>query len=136
MDRALAAAVRQRARRRCEYCGLPESESGLPFAIDHIIARQHEGNTVFENLALACAHCNLNKGPNVSGVDPVNKVPATLFNPRSDQWKNHFRWDGLRIVGQTSTGRATVLILKMNSAAQLGVRLSLLRSGWFLTELS
>lgn len=135
MDRALAAAVRQRARRRCEYCGLPESESGLPFAIDHIIARQHEGGTVFENLAFACARCNLNKGPNISGIDPEAKEAARLFNPRADKWKDHFRWDGLRIVGRTPTGRATVLILKMNSAAQLAVRLSLLRSGWFLTEL-
>jgi len=46
--------VRQRARSRCEYGQLPQSVSPLPHAIDHIIARQHHGPTMAENLALAC----------------------------------------------------------------------------------
>lgn len=126
--------VRRRARGRCEYCGLPESESGLPFEIDHILVRQHEGETSLDNLAFACGDCNCNKGPNMYGMDPETKTPAPLFNPRADGWYAHFRWDGLRIVGQTPAGRATVAVLKMNSGNRLAVRLALLRSGWFLTQ--
>jgi 5-methylcytosine-specific restriction endonuclease McrA len=54
MDAALEAQVRQRARGRCEYCRLPQAASGIPFQIDHIIARHHKGRTATTNLALAC----------------------------------------------------------------------------------
>jgi hypothetical protein len=39
-----------------------------------------------------------------------------LFNPRIDQWNDHFAWsaDGLEIVGLTSAGRATVRMLDLN----------------------
>ena len=43
--------------------GLP-----LPFQIDTIIAEQHAGQTVFENLALDCPNCNRYKGPNIAGL--------------------------------------------------------------------
>ena len=135
MDRALRSAVRERARRRCEYCCAPESESGLSFAIDHVIALQHGGETTSENLALACSSCNYHKGPNVTGVDPETGQAVSLFNPRSDRWQDHFGWDGLRIEGRTRIGRVTVMVLAMNGARQVAVRLALLRSGWFLTEL-
>lgn len=136
MRGALRSSVRERARRRCEYCGTPESESGLVFAIDHIIARQHGGQTIFGNLALACSSCNYHKGANIFGVDPESQQPATLFNPRLNRWHDHFRWDGLHIVGRTAVGRTTVWVLKMNSPRQLAVRLALLRSGWLLTDLT
>src|SRR5580692_12396034 len=41
------------------------------FHIEHIIARQHGGSTGLDNLAFACWTCNLKKGPNLSGIDPV-----------------------------------------------------------------
>jgi hypothetical protein len=136
MDRALRSSVRERARGRCEYCGSPESESELRFPVDHIIARQHGGETILNNLALACSSCNYHKGPNVGGIDPEAKQPAPLFNPRSDQWHDHFRWDGLQIIGRTAVGRTTVMVLKMNSPRQLAIRLALLRSGWVLSDLT
>ena len=43
--------VRERAGRRCEYCHLPEAFSSIPFEVDHIIAEQHGGKTVANNLA-------------------------------------------------------------------------------------
>ena len=69
----VAQAVRERAHDRCEYCHLPASVYPLPFHVDHIVARQHGGQNVLENLALACLHCNRHKGPNIAGVDPVTK---------------------------------------------------------------
>jgi hypothetical protein len=38
----------------CEYCQLTEEYSVIPFEMDHIIARHHEGTTAASNLALAC----------------------------------------------------------------------------------
>lgn len=131
MNSALAAAVRYRARGRCEYCRFPESEADLPFAIDHVRPRKHNGATVPENLALACPFCNSHKGTNFFGFDPDTDEEAKLFNPRTDRWYDHFRWDGVRIVGLTPPGRATVAVLVLNDAYQLGARLSLVRSGWF-----
>lgn len=46
--------VRRRARRRCEYCRLLQAASRLRHQIDHVIARQHGGETAYENLALCC----------------------------------------------------------------------------------
>jgi len=60
--------VWERAGERCEYCQLPSGFHPAPFQTDHIIARQHGGKTVLENLALACVHCNRFKGPNLVGL--------------------------------------------------------------------
>jgi hypothetical protein len=56
---ALRREVRERARERCEYCLLAESQALFPHEPDHLIARQHGGETVSANLALACFDCNL-----------------------------------------------------------------------------
>ncbi len=34
-----------------------------------------------------------------------------LFNPRTEQWSNHFQLDGTVIVPLTPVGRGTVLLL-------------------------
>jgi len=93
MDKTLEQEVRRRARERCEYCLMPEAFSSLKHVIDHIIARQHEGQTITENLALCCGRCNRYKGPNIAGIDPTTGQLVRLFNPRSDEWTVHFRWE-------------------------------------------
>lgn len=130
MQLAVVIAVRARAKGRCEYCRLPESEADLPFTIDHVIARQHKGPDTLKNLALACPFCNSHKGPNVAGMDPASGLRAPLFDPRGDRWHDHFRWDGVRVVGLTPAGRATVVALAMNDGFQIGSRLALVRLGW------
>jgi len=82
--------VRRRAFGRCEYCHLPQSAFPRPFHIEHIVAKQHGGQSRFDNLALACWNCSLKKGPNLSGIDPMNSTVAALFNPRKDKWDEHF----------------------------------------------
>ena len=54
MNRALVNSVRGRARRRCEYCLLPQEHSTVPFEIDHVIAKKPGGPTAAGNLAPAC----------------------------------------------------------------------------------
>jgi hypothetical protein len=51
-------------------------------AVDHIIARQHDGATTIDNLALACLHCNRHKGPNIAGRDVATGDLVRLFHPR------------------------------------------------------
>lgn len=51
MEQSLVELVWQRAHSRCEYCQLAQAHSLLPFEVDHIIARKHDGATVPENLS-------------------------------------------------------------------------------------
>ena len=120
-----------RARGLCEYCRMPQSASKLTFPIDHIIARQHGGETTPENLAMCCGRCNLSKGPNIAGLDPASKELTRLFHPRKDEWAKHFRYEGVVIVGLTDVGRTTITVLAMNQPHQRAVRQALLDDGVF-----
>jgi len=57
------------------------------------------GETVEGNLALACVSCSLHKAARQEALDLQTGIEAALFNPRVDTWKEHFRWDGPRVVG-------------------------------------
>lgn len=82
--------------------------------MDHIVAVQHGGSSVDENLALACVHCNRHKGPNVAGIDHTTGEIVRLFHPRSDNWREHFLWNGSELVGRTPVGRVTIQVLSIN----------------------
>jgi 5-methylcytosine-specific restriction endonuclease McrA len=126
MEAVLEELVRRRAKERCEYCHYPAAYAELPFQIDHIIARQHGGETVLENLALACCYCNRYKGPNISGIDPLTRKLVQLFHPREQSWSDHFQWDGPLIKGKTPTGRTTIQVLNLNRSDAVAVRALLL----------
>ena len=106
--------VRERARERCEYCLLAESEAFFPHEPDHIIALKHGGETLLANLALACFDCNRFKGSDIASVDPVTGVVTPLFNPRTQAWAEHFRLLDRRILPLTAVGRATERLLRFN----------------------
>lgn len=126
MDRVTWRLVRERAGDRCEYCRLPQEALPLArFHIEHIVARQHGGPDDLENLALACHHCNLHKGPNLTGIDPDTGGIVRLFHPRLDLWIEHFAWQGRSVVGLTPTGRATVRTLAMNDSDAIEARTDL-----------
>jgi hypothetical protein len=121
--------VRRRAGTRCEYCRLPELAGTLRHAIDHVIARQHHGSDDPSNLALCCIRCNLAKGPNIAGLDPVGLALTRLFNPRSDAWSKHFRYEGPVLIGLTPEGRTTADLLGVNAPVRLRARAALLVAG-------
>jgi 5-methylcytosine-specific restriction endonuclease McrA len=75
--------IRDRAGDCCEYCRLPSSGSRLPFHVDHVRPRKHNGTDIAENLCLACYQCNGYKGTNIAGYDPQNDQITPLFNPRT-----------------------------------------------------
>ena len=122
MTKELEAQVYARANHRCEYCHVPTIAYQSPFQIDHVIASKHGGATVFSNLALSCFHCNIHKGPNIAGLDPPGTGPLVrLFNPRTDGWGDHFRYEGAVLVGLTPIGRATLHVLNINDPLAVGV---------------
>ena len=126
MDAATRSMVRQRAGNRCEYCGiLQEQMSTAAFHVDHIIPKQHGGSDDPSNLALACYHCNLRKGPNLTGIDPDTGSLVPLFHPRQERWEAHFALRETHIVGLTPTGRTTVRVLQMNAVDRVQLRATL-----------
>jgi hypothetical protein len=123
--------VRRRARHRCEYCQLPQSALPIRHQVDHIVADQHEGGDESSNLALACAHCNRHKGPNLSGLDPVTRELTRLYNPRQDRWREHFAWQGAVLIGWTAVGRTTIQVLAINDREMVEARETLIAEGRF-----
>jgi hypothetical protein len=45
-----------------------------------------------------------------------------LFDPRRDQWSDHFRFEGGYIEGLSAIGRTTVHLLLMNERARVEIR--------------
>ena len=84
--------------------------------------RKHGGTDDIENLALACAECNLSKGANLTRTDPLSQEITRLFHPREDLWSEHFRWQEWWIKGITDIGRTTFEVLNLNSPARIRVR--------------
>ena len=114
--------VIRRARGRCEYCRLSQAGQEATFHIDQIVPVAAGGETVAENLALACVSCSLRKGARQTAIDPISRNEASLFNPRLDIWAEHFRWEGVHLIGLTATGRATIDALDMNRTLILAIR--------------
>lgn len=124
--------VRLRAKGHCEYCRLPESADPFrAFHMEHVIARQHGGSDNVDNLCWSCSRCNLRKGTNLASIDSESGTLVTLFNPRKQSWTEHFKLDQSRIIGLTSTGRATIRLLDMNASHRIKLRAELIDDGRF-----
>ncbi|NBP81136.1 HNH endonuclease [bacterium] len=118
----LAADVAHRAGGRCEYCHLAQAGQEARFHVDHVFPSSAGGPTVLENLALACVSCSLRKGARHQANDPLTDQPVSLFNPRTQAWDDHFRWQGFVVAGLTATGRATIAALAMNRPLIVAIR--------------
>jgi hypothetical protein len=130
---ALRRLVRDRARRCCEYCGMPDGEPVFPHEPDHIIAIKHGGPTTSENLAYACFDCNRAKGSDIASIDPDTGTLTPLFSPRTQVWIEHFRYNGPVIEARTAIGRVTIRLLRMNLPVRVAIRESLMRAGHYPT---
>src|SRR5262245_26446347 len=111
-----------RAGNRCEYCRLSQLGQEAAFHIDHVVPRAAGGPTVASNLALACVSCSLRKWAKRTATDPDSGEEVPLFNPRTQVWAEHFRWDGERVVPLTPCGRATVAALALNRSLIIAIR--------------
>lgn len=108
----------------CEYCHALEQASPTAFEVEHIVPKREGGSDDVMNLALSCRSCNQYKGVATTGLDTNTDFDEPFFNPRTDVWREHFRYDlaTLTLQGKTATGRATVLRLQMNSERQIAAR--------------
>ena len=122
IPRRLRRLVTLRARGRCEYCGLSQAGQEATFHIDHVVPSAKRGRTALDNLALACVSCSLRKEARQSALDPETGRQVKLFNPRRQRWQDHFRWNGVQLIGLTATGRATISALRMNRSLILAIR--------------
>jgi len=114
--------VVHRAAGRCEYCQLPQVGQEATFHIDHVIPVMAGGQTVAENPALACVSCSLRKAARQTALDPHSSEEVALYNPRHDNWPEHFQWEGFSLVGLTPHGRATIAALALNRVLILAIR--------------
>ena len=133
MSGALRREIAERAKNRCEYCLYPQQATILSHQLDHIIPKQHGGSDELRNLAFCCALCNRTKGPNLASLDPATGRLTPLFNPREENWHDHFRLAAAHIIGLTPVGRTTVFLLQLNSEARLIDRRYLVQSGFYET---
>jgi hypothetical protein len=128
----VATFVRRRADNRCEYCQSHQDLMMSKLQIDHILPVAKGGSNDEANLSLACDMCNGYKWQKVGGVDPISGIFVTIFNPRQQQWPEHFEWseDGDEVIGLTPCGRVTVSELKMNNSIAVTVRRHWVQAGW------
>src|SRR5262249_29783652 len=62
------------------------------------------------------------KGARTTASDPHPGQLTTVLNPRTNRWNEHFRVEGVLIVGHTSIGRASVQLLAMNRPLAVEIR--------------
>lgn len=134
MNRELRELVWNRAGGCCEYCRMPQAFDPMPFEVDHVIATQHHGETVADNLCVACFACNRRKGPNLVGRVELTGALIPLFHPRRDDWETHFEWQGPTLIGKTLVGQVTMDVLAINLPRRVDHRAALIVEGVFPLE--
>jgi len=98
-----------RAKYECEYCRRLLTEIG--WQAEHLWPESRGGTSEEGNLAASCQRCNNNKGDHVEWIDPLTGSSFPLFNPRTMDWKMHFKATHGEVVGISQVGRATAALL-------------------------
>jgi hypothetical protein len=129
----LRQSIRERANYVCEYCLIHEDDTFYSCHVDHIISVKHGGPTTGENLAYACAVCNRAKGSDIGSIDWQTGEFSRFYNPRIDQWGEHFCVAGFEIEPLTTIGRVTAQILLFNAHERILEREALIAVGRFPT---
>ena len=124
--------VAEQARYRCGYCLTQEIVIGRSMEFDHLFPRSLGGPTTEDNLWLACSLCNGHKSNRFLLIDPQTGAKVGIFNPRHQEWKDHFVWaeGSTRIDGITAIGRATVAALQLNRPSLVLARRRWVAAGW------
>jgi hypothetical protein len=131
ISRANRRLVIERAGHRCEYCRVLEYLSAFDYHIDHIIGTQHGGLNLPNNLAFVCSPCNWKKGPNISTILKLDGPLIPLFNPRIQDWFEHFEIKRGLILPKTSIGEATIKLLELNTPDKVEERFEMVLAGFY-----
>ncbi|NJL77300.1 MAG: HNH endonuclease [Saprospiraceae bacterium] len=121
--------VIKRGGNRCEYCRVLDYLGGFDYHIEHIIGVQHGGTDALSNLAYACSYCNWKKGPNISTILDGELTP--LFNPRTQNWFDHFEVERGKILPLSTVGAATIKLLDLNQSARVDARFEMMLAGCY-----
>lgn len=124
--------IRRLAKNRCGFCLSHQDYVWDILEIDHIFPLAKGGKDSEENLWLICATCNGAKYNKTEGFDQITGQNAPLFNPRLQNWHEHFEWskDATEIIGKTPIGRATVTALDLNKERFIKVRKNWVSANW------
>jgi len=111
---------------------MTEEVSGIPMHLDHIVPEALGGPTEEDNLWLACPQCNGHKSDRTTALDPVSGQTVPLFDPRHQEWNQHFAWvdSATRALGLTPIGRATAVALQLNRPILVRARRRWVGAGW------
>ena len=124
--------VELRAEGRCEYCRVRIEDTYFGGEIDHILSLKHRGETLSENLALACQPCNRNKGSDLGSISDTSNTLVRFFNPRIDIWIEHFQInENAEIEFLTEIGEVTVFIFGFNEPERIDERKGLIELGLY-----
>ena len=118
--------VANRAKHICEYCLIHEEDTNYGCQVDHIISIKHGGASELWNLAYACVFCNRNKGSDIGSILFPNREFIRFFNPRDDNWADHFKIVEANIKPITDIGKVTVQILDFNTIERILERQTLI----------
>ncbi len=116
--------IRRQAKNRCGYCLTPQEIISMVFEMGHLRPIADGGTDDEENLWLACRNCNGFKHAKTKAIDAITKTEVSLFNPRTQNWHEHFEFsqDKTEIIGKTPCGRATVIALRLNYEQAVNAR--------------
>lgn len=116
--------IRRQAKNRCGYCLNPQELIPYKLEIEHIFPQSLGGKSIEENLWLACRECNAHKAAKTEAIDNLTGKTVKLFNPRTQNWKEHFEFSKTdsQNIGKTPCGRATVEALQINNFYQTTAR--------------
>lgn len=120
-----------RAGNRCEYCRVLDYLVGFDYHIEHIIAEQHGGTSILSNLAYACSYCNWKKGPNISTILFLGGELVPLFNPRTQNWFDHFEVKRGEILPLSTIGEGTIKLLDFNQLTRIDARFEMMLAGCY-----
>jgi hypothetical protein len=124
--------LRTQAGDRCGYCHSHQQYVLGPLEIEHIVPQARGGSSDESNLWLACRLCNSYKATQIEGFDVMTGQIVKLYNPRTQRWSDHFRWNeiGDQIIGFSACGRVTVNALQLNNILAVTVRRAWISAGW------
>jgi HNH endonuclease len=123
--------VQLRAKGYCEYCFCHKDFTTTPFCIEHTLPKAFGGTDDESNLAYACGGCNGHKHTKIKATDPVTNALTDIFNPRQQEWQDHFVWNDTftLIIGISDVGRTTIEALKLNRFPVVNVRKGMIAMG-------
>ena len=133
VSRKIQTKVREAAKNYCGYCLLPQEILMGKLEIEHLLSIAKGGTDKEKKLWLACRDCNSYKSSKVYVFDDETRQKVGLFNPRTQIWHEHFKFnqDKTKIIGITVCGRITVIALRMNEEQAVSARTLWVKAGWY-----